>query len=317
MHRTVQRLTPGIGNKRFTDDDLVRLARPLVIALANCRLILHFGTPKTGTSSIQATLWSNRELLKDHGILYPSNVSSEKRHQYLVTCLRRPVPIALAEGLNASIAEIRTDTQAVLLSAEGLYLHWTQFEAAPLRLFRQLTSAVPTEVIVTLRSRPEFVESLYKQSLENPPKETGCSVPPSIEEFVDLSEIAPTLDYARQLTEIQESLEPELLRVIPYSTSIVDTFLECLPLEARILEEIEPVTSVNPSLSGHAAHVLRLYLENTREPHARQQVIHQLHLLSSGVPSPPLVTQELVDRLRERYKAGDALIRERFGIDVS
>ena len=37
------------------------------------RVLLHVGTPKTGTSYLQDVLFRNRELLREHGILYPAD----------------------------------------------------------------------------------------------------------------------------------------------------------------------------------------------------------------------------------------------------
>ena len=37
------------------------------------RVILHVGTPKTGTSHLQDVLFRNRDLLEEHGVLYPAD----------------------------------------------------------------------------------------------------------------------------------------------------------------------------------------------------------------------------------------------------
>ncbi|MGN0065669.1 MAG: hypothetical protein ACI379_15640 [Nocardioides sp.] len=37
------------------------------------RVILHVGTPKTGTSHLQDVLYRNRDVLREHGILYPAD----------------------------------------------------------------------------------------------------------------------------------------------------------------------------------------------------------------------------------------------------
>lgn len=44
---------------------------------------LHIGPPKTGTSSIQQTLWHNRDFLIENGIFYPSQ---EKNHRFITSC---------------------------------------------------------------------------------------------------------------------------------------------------------------------------------------------------------------------------------------
>ncbi len=37
------------------------------------RVLVHVGAPKTGTSFVQEALWSHREVLAEHGILYPAD----------------------------------------------------------------------------------------------------------------------------------------------------------------------------------------------------------------------------------------------------
>lgn len=46
------------------------------------RIILHIGSHKTGTSSIQKALWRHRSYLSDHGVLYPL-IRNMKRHSIL------------------------------------------------------------------------------------------------------------------------------------------------------------------------------------------------------------------------------------------
>ena len=48
-------------------------------------IILHIGTSKTGTSSIQSSLYEAREKLLQHGILYPDLSNSGISHNFLVT----------------------------------------------------------------------------------------------------------------------------------------------------------------------------------------------------------------------------------------
>ncbi|NUS49791.1 MAG: hypothetical protein HOQ22_01965, partial [Nocardioidaceae bacterium] len=37
------------------------------------RVFLHIGAPKSGTSYLQSTLWRNRALLREHGLLLPGS----------------------------------------------------------------------------------------------------------------------------------------------------------------------------------------------------------------------------------------------------
>jgi len=44
------------------------------------RVFLHVGAPKTGTTYLQDVLWSNREALRQQGVLYPGDVASAHFH---------------------------------------------------------------------------------------------------------------------------------------------------------------------------------------------------------------------------------------------
>ena len=48
-------------------------------------IVLHIGTDKTGTSSIQATLSKSREKMLEYGVLYPSLRHSGMNNNFLVT----------------------------------------------------------------------------------------------------------------------------------------------------------------------------------------------------------------------------------------
>lgn len=117
----------------------------------------------------------------------------------------------------------------VVLSTEGLCHHWPRFRSTALRWLGFVTSAVPTEVIVALRDRLSFVESLYKQALENPAVDEDWGLAITIDEFAQRPHVDRVLDYARQLSEIEAALRPQTLTVLPYNMSVVDAFLRALP----------------------------------------------------------------------------------------
>jgi hypothetical protein len=53
-------------------DELVEDAQPAT-PVGPRRVLVHVGTPKTGTSHLQDVLFRNRDLLREHGILYPAD----------------------------------------------------------------------------------------------------------------------------------------------------------------------------------------------------------------------------------------------------
>lgn len=65
------------------------------------RLILHVGTAKTGTTSLQRSLCDSRKILEEYGVLYPSTFKKEVAHHLLLGLYRssdRGVIVRLASG---------------------------------------------------------------------------------------------------------------------------------------------------------------------------------------------------------------------------
>lgn len=80
-------------------------------------IILHLGAPKTGTTSIQKTLFKNRKLLKEHGITY---VGRPHHYQHLMSAFRKD-PKTLLRNLKLRLSEtqLRKRDQAVLVKLRG------------------------------------------------------------------------------------------------------------------------------------------------------------------------------------------------------
>ena len=48
------------------------------------KILLHIGSPKTGTTTLQRTLYASRDTLADRGILYPKSLLHKYKQQELV-----------------------------------------------------------------------------------------------------------------------------------------------------------------------------------------------------------------------------------------
>lgn len=131
-------------------------------------LILHIGYPKTGTSSLQWFLHSQREQLRRQGVYYPlAGQDDEHAHHRLafalaanpyetVTASRR---VALFDELTSEVARCGCDT--VLLSSE-LFLGRLELIQASAE-FQRLLAGRRAQVLCVLRSQETFLESLYRQ----------------------------------------------------------------------------------------------------------------------------------------------------------
>ena len=129
---------------------------------------LHVGTNKTGTTALQNALAGHRDLLLQHGLLYPrSAVHANAHHPIAWQCgfhQGPPPPSALdAAGLAASLkAEIAEHPGAtVLLSSEFLSL------PGDIRQLKQLLKPAHFRVIVYLRRHDAWLQSVYMQAVKS------------------------------------------------------------------------------------------------------------------------------------------------------
>ncbi len=86
------------------------------------RLVLHIGTHKTATTTIQDTFHANRDLLVQHGVIYPALGNHSGHHGLLTDWIALPLAYDLPDGgigtLQALAAEYVDSDVTLLLSSE-------------------------------------------------------------------------------------------------------------------------------------------------------------------------------------------------------
>ena len=133
------------------------------------RLILHAGAPKTGTSSLQRHLGTQRETLAKRGWWYPQPADTpEPKHQQLNALLRRGDSGAFAAYVEAALRDIPADAHTVVFSTEGIFNHWWDYKPWARAALRHLAALFDFELCVWLRPPESFAASLYAQYLGNP-----------------------------------------------------------------------------------------------------------------------------------------------------
>ena len=146
------------------------------------RLILHIGTPKTGSSALQKCLQLNENSLADKGIYYahmarsPASDSlaswvANKRGDDVHAFVDRHVKKASAIGANVLIIS------AVPFYAMTTFFHkfdgrkyqdYWESEAEAIEFFhRVLPPEMPTRLIVFFRRQDFFLESMYRQMVRS------------------------------------------------------------------------------------------------------------------------------------------------------
>ena len=192
------------------------------------RLILHGGTPKTGTSALQWCLDANREVLAQRGFWYPpSSNRREPKHQELVGALLAADEARLAGYVDSALSSMPSSTHTVILSTEGIFNHWWDYSLAAKRLLRGLADQFDFELCVWFRAPESFAAALYAQYLRNPvtddsPDVYGHDI--DFGEAMDDPWFRRHLDYLGFYFEAQGLFGPERVRAFLFGGDTIGAF---------------------------------------------------------------------------------------------
>ena len=232
------------------------------------RAIVHIGTPRTGTTSLQHILSRLRPALGAAGIWYPdltpaSAAAPHLSHQHLGEALdgRRP-PRERAELLGRLAAGLRdTPCDVVLLSYEGLCGTPPALGAA--RTLASLFAAhgFAMETLVTVKPQSEYLNSLYTWRIQF--LRDGRTFPGFAAAWLGTAR----LDLARMAAPWREASDGRL-HVVPVRDRRSER-----PLVERTLAEIGLLDRVAPLLTTADAGLA----ENRSPGPAAVEVLRRLH----------------------------------------
>lgn len=136
-------------------------------------LILHIGSPKTGTSFIQESIINNESLLLDKGFLYPKSMRwHDGAHHKLAFALRglgyAGNEMDFSEVLHCLDKELEVcNCSTVVISSEILFF-FSNEEKIRQNFFHLFSRFNSVEVVVFLREPVSYLSSLYKQMIKDP-----------------------------------------------------------------------------------------------------------------------------------------------------
>lgn len=135
----------------------------------NCKkkLLIHIGRHKSGTTSLQASLWENRDILINEGIYYPNNSRREFAHHLFAESLNPKnvrenglQNILKSEYVTDLIKEIEeTDHQNILLSSEA-------FQNCNPEHVKEVLKDYDVSIVFYIREQVNYLESAYLQEVQ-------------------------------------------------------------------------------------------------------------------------------------------------------
>lgn len=287
---------------------------------AKITLILHSGTPKTGTTTIQHYLDQSHDLLIDRGILYP-RVDLMKRppkHQWIVKSLLNRDHDCLFGRFGEILAQAReTRVNTVVLSTEGIYTHWRNFSNEALDALLQAVSPFNVKPWCFFREPVAFAKSRYVQLVRNPPSSFSpeyATVSP-FEEIIKHPWFIQQLDYAGFLKAMERLFGEESMIVTRYEPDdVLRTVNRVLSLQNDISEKFaRKHVSISTVATNAIRHMNRLKLR----PRVRSLATSIVSALDSSwlkTRYPFEISHDVEEALRAITKESVEYLAARYGI---
>ena len=231
------------------------------------KLFLHIGTPKTGTTAIQAFCYRNKEMLEKYGYYYPTPFERETMKSGKYAQSGNVGDIA-AFGDNADeIAKqllllIGTNNKTILSSEE--FVHYRHEDLGKIiKALLEANVSLEIMIIVYLRNQADYFESLYKEIVQ----EYNLTATPDeafdylmakkyllpSDRCVSLDRLIGSCNYWKWISEIGRYLDKKNIIIRNYDNlmksniDIIDDFFSCCGLDLGTDFEREKIFA-NPSM---------------------------------------------------------------------
>ncbi len=246
-------------------------------------LCLHLGTQKTGTSSLQAFLFNNRDNLLKQGWDYPTFEETSSNYSLNI---KNGIPIwsAFLEKDNALFDECMScilnhlKKNNVIVSCEDIW---------PMKDMLNVVSKIQqyyknVKVIVYIRRQDHYIESLYNQFVKGPRHETM-----EITQFVEYAEEMKIARYLDNLVALRKIFGDNLIvrrfekeAFQGERKDLISDFLTVLKIEEKSANWFFPKNR-NESLGSRLLEIKRIInsvIKNTHEFYKKyDELINQLN----------------------------------------
>ena len=254
-----------ISNIHFANE-LTDLFKPFEESLKQhkvqkLKLIIHAGTPKTGTTSLQTYLGKKQHKLRGKGILYPHNLDklqnpTAPKHQWFEKNLVTTHLEFFLENFKNIISQVTKDTHTIILSSEGIYNYWWDFPDESKNILCELSKLFDVEIWVWFREPLAFIDSYYKQCIRNPQVESNPCYGKdlSFSQMLDIEWFSQHLNYQGFVTECENLFGKNNVSVFKYEGDVVQEVIQKLGLATP---HDNPTPRQNNSLNSASIQLLR------------------------------------------------------------
>lgn len=275
------------------------------------KLIIHAGTPKTGTTSIQTYLSKKQRKLRGNGILYPHNLAASNNpgapaHQWFEKNLVTTHVENFVANMSNVISQIKDDTHTIILSSEGIYNYWWDFPDASKTLLGELATLFDVQVWVWFREPVAFIESYYKQCIRNPQVASNPCYGKNLSfaEMLDVKWFSQHLDYRGFVNECKTIFGQNSVSAFEYNDDVVQQVSQLLGLATA---HDNPTPRQNNSLNNASISLLRAlnqYDVKAKDKERLMPLLKEINGIMDSYVKPKDMRDNLIDEVvRKRVLA--------------
>ena len=285
-------------------NELTELLKPFALSSEQLKgqklkLIIHAGTPKTGTTSLQIYLGKNQRKIRGKGILYPHKLEklhnpTAPKHQWLEKNLVTTHLEHFLENFKNIISQVKKDTHTIILSSEGFYNCWWDFPEESKGILCELSKLFDTEIWVWFREPLLFIESYYKQCIRNPQIESNPCYGKdlSFAEMLDIEWFSQHLNYQGFVNECQTLFGKNNVSVFKYEGDVVQEVIQKLGLATP---HDNPSPRHNKSLNSASIALLRTinhYDIKAKDKELLMPHLKKINEIFENYANEPLIDEE-------------------------
>jgi len=279
-------------------------------------LYIHIGVNKTGTTSIQNFLDSNKEFLEKNDILYPDFAKIWSAH------------FPLAWGLNAGKSpsnyknidrvweklkeylDLRSEKNIIISSENFILLR----DIKKIEYIKSVFADYNIKVIMFVRSQDLWIESLYLQAIK-----MGVNVP-TFEEYIKRP--GQLLDFNEIILPWEKTFSKNNITIVDFDdkkvkSNLIKNFLEIIDSNIDI-SDIDLLKNENESLTRELAEFLLKYNQYF-ETQKRLEIIsfYNKNIRTKASLNAKYFTDEKRIKFLEKFKQSNQLIEKNYSLGNS
>lgn len=306
-------LTPTLRFSKKAEEFRKKLK--VIIDNKRYKLVLHAGTPKTGTTSLQSFLNTNNKILQEEGYLY-SQINlhpSPSKHQWIVSNLLSENFDELIENFEKVYQEaVVSDCHTIILSTEGIYNHWWDYSYDAKLILNVLSEFFNISIWIFFRNPQSFMQSFYKQNLKNPQLESvscyGKNI--SLEEMLRDRWFYKHLDYLEFIYECELLFSEKSIKVFTYSKDIIKDV--CTELGVNI--EHKETHRENVGFSSLSIEILRVINQYNLSASDKSKILIDLSQCDSILQKYSSAVRIESKSISDRFYLQNDILKKEYGL---